>query len=39
MGVIGIPEDGNEVGDRLDRYSQVDEQQGNPDADPGRNQL
>jgi hypothetical protein len=35
-GVIGIPEDGNEVGDHVDRYGQVDEQQGNPDANPGR---
>jgi hypothetical protein len=35
-GIIGVPENGNEVWDHIDRYGQVDEQQGDSDADPSR---
>ena len=35
-GIIGVPEDGNEVGDHVERYGQVGEQQCDPDANTGR---
>jgi hypothetical protein len=35
-GIIGVPEDGNETGDHVDRHGQVDEQQCDPDANTGR---